>query len=92
MATLAAASDVLAPAYYVLLEKGYEVRYDQQTDWWTAEKDGVHLSAYDPIQLCGIAYIYEAKGADWPVSDEAIDAYMQLDQSDTPFYPYDDLA
>lgn len=92
MTDLAAASNVLAPAYYLLLEKGYAVRYDPKIDWWTAEKDGVRLGAYDPLQLCGVAYVYEAKGSDWAVSDAAIDAYMQLEQPKEPFYPYDDQA
>ncbi|OON68435.1 hypothetical protein [Hymenobacter sp. CRA2] len=83
---------MLAPAYYVLLEKGYTVKYDQKTEWYTAEKDGVKLGAYDPIQLCGIAYVYEAKGNDWRVSDEAIEAFMQLEQPKEPFYPYDSMG
>lgn len=92
MDRLSAAANVLAPAYYLLLEKGYTVQYDPTSEWWTAEKAGVRLGAYDPLQLCGVAYVYEARGNDWPISDEAIEAYMKLEQPGTSFYPYDDLA
>lgn len=91
MTTLSAASNLLAPAYHLLLEKGYAVTYDPEMDWWTAEKGGVRLGAYDPLQLCGVAYVYEAKGDAWPVSDEAADAYRRLEQPQEPFYPYEDL-
>lgn len=60
--SLTAAANVLAPAYYLLQAQGYQVRYDAKMDLWIAEKEGVHLSAYDSIMLCGLAYIHEHKG------------------------------
>jgi hypothetical protein len=80
MSGLSAATNVLAPAFYVLEEKGYQVHFDKQHDWWVAKKDGVKLIGYSTIELCGLAYIYEAKGEEWRVSDEQSDAYTQLEQ------------
>ncbi|MET4108250.1 hypothetical protein [Hymenobacter sp. UYP22] len=81
MSGLSAASNVLAPAFYVLEEKGYQVHFNREQDWWVAEKDGVQLIGYSTIELCGLAYIYEMKGEEWRASDEQIDAFMQLDES-----------
>ncbi|MDU0372512.1 hypothetical protein ACFPAF_19080 [Hymenobacter endophyticus] len=80
MSGLSAASNVLAPAFYVLQEKGYQVYFDKKQDWWVAMKGDVQLIGYSTIELCGLAYIHEAKGEEWRVSDEQIDAYMQLEQ------------
>ncbi|RTQ47903.1 hypothetical protein EJV47_18480 [Hymenobacter gummosus] len=80
MPYLAAASNVLAPAYYALREQGFEVLYDAEQQWWTARKGKLEVLAYDPIELCGLVYILQCKGADWPVSDEAIEAFMALEQ------------
>jgi len=76
---LSAATNVLAPAYYLLRERGYHVYFVKEHDWWIAEKEDVRLVAYNAIELCGIAYIYESKGENWSVSDEAIEAYLQLE-------------
>jgi hypothetical protein len=80
MDKLSGAANVLAPAFYVLEEKGYRVYYAKEQDWWVAENSDVHLIGYSTIELCGLAYIYEAKGNNWPVSDAAIDDFMKLEE------------
>ncbi|MBD2716536.1 hypothetical protein KBK19_15950 [Microvirga sp. STR05] len=78
MSELAAAGNVLAPAYHVLQEKGYQVSFDKEHDWWVARKAGIQLIGYSTLELCGLAYMHEAKGQEWRVTDEQIEAYMQL--------------
>ncbi|MFD2718595.1 hypothetical protein ACFST9_07700 [Hymenobacter monticola] len=80
--TLVAASNVLAPAYYVLKAQGYDVAFDAVREWWTATKGESKFLAYSTIELCGLIYIHEHKGDDWGVSDEAIKAYLLLDATD----------
>ena len=80
MAGLSAASNLLAPAYYLLVEQGFSVRYESAQSWWIAEKDDIRLLAYDPIELCGLAFIQEKKGEEWAASDEAIEAFLKLEQ------------
>ncbi len=80
--TLVAASNVQAPAFYLLQEQGYSVAYDTGREWWVATKGHLQFLAYSTIELCGLVYIHEHKGDKWGVSDEAIEAYLKLESSD----------
>jgi hypothetical protein len=80
MSQLSAASNVLAPAFYLLEEKGYKVSFVKDQNWWIAQKGDIQLTGYSTLELCGLAYIYEAKGDNWPVSDEDIEDYLKLEE------------
>ncbi|AII53140.1 hypothetical protein N008_14300 [Hymenobacter sp. APR13] len=81
MNSLSAAANVLAPAYYLLLERGYAVFHEKESDLWVAQKDGLRLLGYSTIELCGLAYIHEMKGNDWTVADAAIEDYLKLESA-----------
>ncbi|WBO82926.1 hypothetical protein [Hymenobacter yonginensis] len=80
MSQLSAASNVLAPAFYLLEEKDYKVSFVKEQNWWIAQKGDIQLTCYSTLELCGLAYIHEAKGDNWPVSDEDIEDYLGLEE------------
>ena len=75
MAKIIAAGNVEVPAYLVLVEKGYEVRWDGN-ERWTASKGDFVFGGEGPIEVLGIVCMYENRGEDWKASDQAIDAFL----------------
>lgn len=72
---LSVASNVLAPAYALLVEKGFKVYKDQ--DYFVAENKKVQFKAEGTIQLLGLVSLYEEKGEEWQVDDTVIDHYLK---------------
>lgn len=76
MANIVAAGNVEIPAYLVLVDKGYDVRFDGRGTW-TASKDGSTFSGDGPIEVLGVVSIFESRGEDWKASDQAIDEFLE---------------
>ena len=63
---ITAAGNTEAPAYFVLIAKGYDVSYGgSHRDLWFARKDGDSLSADSPLMLLGLITIAESRGSNW---------------------------
>lgn len=71
---LAAAANLLTPAYLTLLAKGFVVRCDG--DLMIAEKGQDRFVAEDPILLLGITAIAETRGEQWQASDEEANDFI----------------
>lgn len=77
---IAAAGNTEIPAYLSLLEKGYSVRWERQSEekeFWFAAKDDCEFVAEGPIELLGIVAMYETRGVNWSATDEEIDGFMK---------------
>ena len=72
---LAAAGNLLTPAYLTLLAKGFAVR--SEGELMIAEKGADLFLAYDPIELLGVIAVAEVRGEDWQASDEEIKDFME---------------
>ena len=72
---IAAAGNVEAPAYLTLLAQGFELHCDPRGHW-TAKKGDAAFSASSPLELLGLAAMYDARGAQWQASDAELDAFM----------------
>jgi hypothetical protein len=73
--TLAAAGNVLVPAYLALIQKGYAVRSENTgagNEVWFAENDTHRFIADDPVTLVGLVALHETRGDDWQAPDEEI--------------------
>jgi len=77
--SLSAAANVLVPAYLVLQSKGYQVSrlQTEETEFWIAEGNGHRFVADSTIDLLGVIAVYEARGENWPASDEDLEMYMK---------------
>lgn len=78
---IAAAGNTEIPAYLALLEKGYSVRWErlsEEKEFWFAAKDGYEFVAEGPIELLGIAAMFETRGPNWRATDEEIEGFMKL--------------
>jgi hypothetical protein len=71
---LAAAGNVLVPAIVLLEERGYSISFARTgaTEHWTARRGETELLAEDPLALLGLAGLVEARGSEWPATDEQI--------------------
>ena len=76
MAKIVVAGNVEVPAYLVLVEKGYNVHFDGG-EHWTASKDGSTFGGSGPIELLGLVSVFENRGEDWQVPDQAIDDFLR---------------
>ena len=76
---LASASNVVIPAYLVLLSKGYRVscKREEDPELWIAERDDLRFVGHDPLDLLGVVAVYEGRGAHWRASDEEIEAFTK---------------
>ena len=72
---IAAAGNVEAPSYLTLVALGYEVECDRGGRW-TAGKGDTIFSADSPVELLGLAAMYDARGPQWHASDAEIDAFL----------------
>jgi len=79
--TIASAGNTDTPAYLVLMEKGYKITVTpiegSREETWTAESDNVCLMANGPVELLGLASMYEQRGSAWKASDEEIDDFVK---------------
>jgi hypothetical protein len=72
---IVAAGNVEAPAYLTLVAMGFELDFDRGGRW-TARKGEVIFSAESPLELLGLAAMYDARGPQWQASDPEIDAFL----------------
>jgi hypothetical protein len=75
---ISAAGNVEVPAYLSLKAKGYTIdrHAKEDSETWFARKDGVELVAGGPIELLGLAGVYEMRGKDWMASDREIEVFV----------------
>jgi hypothetical protein len=59
MPDLSSYPNVWNTALVILQRKGFRVRYDKAQQHWYAEKEGWQFLADDPLELLGLAAIYE---------------------------------
>lgn len=76
---LASAGNVEVPAYLALLEKGYQVSWDDGDDqqFWFAAKDGHEFIGDGPLELLGLVALYETRGENWPATNQQIDDFLK---------------
>jgi len=67
---LAAAANLLTPAYLAILDRGYSVREDGGLLFATRGDDT--FMAEDTILLLGVIALAEARGENWRATDEQI--------------------
>ena len=75
-ACIAAEDHVEAPAYSTLVALGFEVACDSLCRW-TATKENATLSADSPLELLGLAAIYDARGAQWQATDNELVLFVE---------------
>jgi hypothetical protein len=77
---LNAASDVVIPAYFALLAKGYIVRCEPLSNglqYWFAEGPLGRFGGDNMITLLGVVAVAETRGEGWPASDLEIDSFLK---------------
>ncbi|MGO1071589.1 hypothetical protein [Lysobacter sp. CA199] len=75
---VAMAGNTLAPAYSVLLKKGYAVeRHPDLSGWCCASKDGYSFLAENPVELLGLIAMLEVRGEAWQASDREVGQFLQ---------------
>lgn len=92
MARLGSAMNVYNTCLRILRQRGYRLWAEEMSDhdmqWW-AEKDGFELIADNPIELLGLAGIYEFKQPVEPKSYwwtvEGDDIYRELMDAAKPY-------
>ena len=72
---IAAAGNVEVPAYLTLVALGFELECDRGGRW-TAGKGDAIFSADSPLELLGLAAMYDARGLQWQASDAEISAFL----------------
>ena len=71
---LAAAGNLVIPAYLCIPAKGYSVR--NANGLMTAERGSDHFVAHSPIELLGVITLAEMRGENWQATDDEIDDYL----------------
>ena len=59
MTDLSSYLNVFNTCLVLLDRRGYQLAYDKESDAWFAEKNGFRFRADNPIELLGLAAIYE---------------------------------
>jgi len=72
---LVAAGNVVPPIYYLLKEKGFEIRKEEIG--WIAENENQQFIAENIIELAGLIYLVENKGNNWKVDDDLIHHFIE---------------
>jgi Holliday junction resolvase len=73
----------MAPSLAALKRLGYAVyRIPGSGSLLKAESADVSLVAEDPLLLLGLAKLFEVRGASWQASDEEVDAWLALEESE----------
>ncbi len=77
---IVAAGNTLAPAWRVLVSKGWQVEChsDESTEQWTAKRGSVELSAPDVLQLLGLVCVYNSRGDEWHPTDDDVREYLRV--------------
>ena len=90
---LSSHNNVYNTCLLILRERGYALSVTGETDsegmiapaslWWTAEKDGYRLGAFNPIELLGLAAIHAHHSPSGPPASywwfvEGEDLYSRL--------------
>lgn len=76
---LCAAGNTEVPAYLVLTQKGYAVIVTRRAggeEGWAAEKSGKTYQAGSLMELLGLVFMREVRGANWAAPDHEIDAFL----------------
>jgi hypothetical protein len=76
---IVAAGNTLAPALAEVVAAGYKVIRPEACTEWQATRGEVVLIADDPLMLLGLVRLYEARGENWPPSDQEVEAFLALD-------------
>lgn len=75
---VAMAGNTLAPAYSVLLKKGYTIeRHPDLPGACVASKDGYSFLADNPLELLGLIAMIEVRGEAWQASNREVDDFLQ---------------
>jgi hypothetical protein len=72
---IATAGNVEAPAYLTLVALGFDLDCDRNGRW-TARKGDALFSAGSPLELLGLAAMYDARGPQWQASDAEIELFL----------------
>ena len=75
---LSAAGNTEPPAFELIKEMGFDVRKMQGV--WIAENRNSRFSASSPLELLGLISLHQAKGENWKVSDEKVEAFVKFDE------------
>ncbi len=67
------AGNTIIPAYYALIEKGYQVERvlkepEDNITLWRATKGSLECNASNPITLLGVVAMAETRGEDWKLT------------------------
>ncbi len=71
---LATAANTEPPLYYLLVERGYEIRIEH--DFWVAEKETATFISESLAGVAGLVLLYETKGTNWGISDDLIEGFL----------------
>lgn len=78
---IAAAGNTEAPAYLVLVSKGFDVQRhhagEPDAETWIATKGTLSLQADGLLELLGLIALHDARGDDWPASDAELDSFFR---------------
>jgi hypothetical protein len=72
---ITSASNLFAPAYLTVVERGYAVH--KGGDLLVATKGDDTFTAEDPILLLGVIAMAETRGENWTATDQQIDAFLE---------------
>lgn len=78
---IAAAANVMAPAWLAILAKGFRV--ELREPYLVAVRGNDEFVAEDPITLLGLIAVVEARGENWQATDEEIARLMAFDLGGT---------
>lgn len=75
---LSATGNTEPPAFELIKALGFTV--SKNDDIWKAENEKALFFAASPLELLGLITLYNAKGENWRVSDEKVDAFVRFDE------------
>jgi hypothetical protein len=75
---LSTAGNTVPSAFELIKDLGFVV--SKKNDIWKAENEKALFIATSPLELLGLITLYNAKGENWQVSDEKIDAFVRFDE------------
>jgi hypothetical protein len=79
--TIVSAGNTLAPALAVLRARGYAVTRESTGDrLYRAENSRCVLLAEDPLQLLGLARLFEERGGQWAPTDAEVEAFLAMEE------------
>jgi hypothetical protein len=71
---IAASANVIVPAIRALERRGFEVtrEHSETSELWRARHLELHVLGDDPLELLGLAALFESTGPNWQASDDEI--------------------